>query len=162
MATPPTRLFLSFRARLYPRIPTSESKMSSDGQVLVTTIMSKGSLRQTLTCGDFNIDPTGQHNCHFQSLQEIQLDVDLTQIVSSPTWVVGSSSSTIDLFLLSSVNYLDSCDICSPIGLSDHASVHLTLTLPSKERHLRPPTTCVQVLLDLAHLQGAVHIAPSC
>ena len=79
------------------------------------------------------------------TLQEIQLDFDLMQVVNSPTRVAGSSSSTIDLILLSSVNYLDSCDVRSPIGLSDHASVHLTLTLPSKKKHPRPPTKSVWI-----------------
>ena len=76
---------------------------------------------------------------YLQSLQEIQLDFDLMQVVSSPTRVVGSSSSTIDLILLSSVNYLDSW---YPVS---HASVHLTLTLPSKKRRLRPPTKSVWI-----------------
>ena len=33
----------------------------------------------------------------------------------------------------------------SPIGSSDHASVHLTLTLPSKKKRLRPPTKSVWI-----------------
>ena len=127
-------------ASFYRPPSSSTDVMSKIHNVL--SLLRPQNFSNLVICGDFIIDPTRPHNCHLQSLQEIQLDFNLTQVVNSPTRVVGSSSSTIDLILLSSVNYLNSCDVRSPIGLSDHASV---LTLPSKKKRPRPPTKPVWI-----------------
>lgn len=89
-------------------------------------------------CGDFNIDTGGTSSCHLNSLLQLQLDCDLTQVVNEPTRSSNSRSSTIDLVLLSNPSQLASCNVLPPIGSSDHFSVSVTLNLPQKKKQTQP------------------------
>ena len=94
-------------------------------------------------CGDFNIDPTGQTSPHSRALRDLQLDYNLTQVVLEPTRLSVSSSSIIDLVLLSNPSSLESCSVSSPVGSSDHASVSVVLKLPQRRKYPRPPMKSV-------------------
>ena len=87
-----------------------------------------------ILCGDFNIDvssasaPTCASNNLFNQLCT---DFCLSQVISQPTRVTSTSSTTIDLVLLSSPESLISSNVLSPIGTSDHNSISIKLKLPS-------------------------------
>ena len=89
----------------------------------IVSLLRLQNLSNLVLCGDFNNDPTRQTSPHSRALRDLQLDYNLTQIVPEPTRLSASSSSTIDLVLLSNSSSLESCSVSSPVGSSDHASV---------------------------------------
>ena len=109
----------------------------------IVSLLRSQNLSNLVLCGDFNIDPTRQTSPHSRALWDLQLDNNLTQVVPEPTRLSASSSSTIDLVLLSNSSSLESCSVSSPVGSSDHASVSVVLKLPQRRKHPRPPMKTV-------------------
>ena len=99
-----------------------------------------------ILCGDFNIDvsATPLASCTSSNLlNQLCTDFCLSQVVSKPTRVTPTSSTTIDLVLLSAPESLISSSVLSPIGTSDHNSVSVTLKLPSDHRATSRPTRSI-------------------
>ena len=126
----------------------------------VVSLLRPQNLTNLIICGDFNINIQGAVNCHLHSLQQLQLDFDLSQVVNSPTRVSNSTSSTLDLVLLSNPEQLESCDVLPPIGSSDHSSVSVSLSLPQKKRDNKPPTKSVWIY-KAADMSKARELLPS-
>lgn len=79
-------------------------------------------------------------------------DFDLTQLVSEPTRVRGSSSTILDLVLTNQPNFINSCQVGAPLGPTcDHNSVRLEFRFPK----CKP----IPRLNRLAFTQGNYHLA---
>ena len=67
----------------------------------------------------------------------------VSQVISQPTRVTSTSSTTIDLVLLSSPESLISSNVLSPIGSSNHNSISIKLKLPAGFRASERPTRTI-------------------
>ena len=79
--------------------------------------------------GDFNIDYKSTHD---SILAMFENDFCLSQVVSEPTRISVSASTTIDLAFISNSMSLKSCEVLAPISNSDHKSILVELFLPFK------------------------------
>ena len=91
-------------------------------------------------CGHFNTDPSRQTSPQSRVLWDLQLDYNPNQVVPEPTRLSASSSSTIDLVLLSNSGSLESlqCFFTCWIFRS-----RLSLCCIERGKHPRPPTKTV-------------------
>ena len=99
-----------------------------------------------ILCGDFNINvsSTSALTCASTNLfNQLCTDFCLSQVISQPTRVTSTSSTTIDLVLLSSPESLISSNVLSPIGSSDHNSISIKLKLPAGFRASERPTRTI-------------------
>ena len=99
-----------------------------------------------ILCGDFNIDvsATSILTCASNNLfSQLCKDFCLSQVISQPTRVTSTASTTIDLVLLSSPESLISSNVLSPIGSSDHNSISIKLKLPAGFRASERPTRTI-------------------
>ena len=64
----------------------------------------------------------------------IENDYCLLQAVSEPTCISVSSSTNIDVALISNSMSLKSCEVLAPISNSDHKSILVELFLPFKHK----------------------------
>ena len=78
--------------------------------------------------GDFNVNVFNPLSPMFNNLQTLLSSLCLVQIVSEPTRTTQTSCSTIDLVLMSSPSYLNSCTTIPPLSNSDHHGLSVLLS----------------------------------
>ena len=77
--------------------------------------------------GDFNVDFHNHQHPLFCKLSRILHSFVLMQVVPEPTHINPSSSTLIDLALLSAPSQLVNCNVIPPLSNSDHNGFTLTL-----------------------------------
>ena len=77
--------------------------------------------------GDFNVDFYNHQHPLFYKLPRILHSFVPTQVVPEPTHINPSSSTLIDLALLSAPSQLVNCNVIPPLSNSDHNGFTLTL-----------------------------------
>ena len=97
--------------------------------------MSWNNQSKMILCGDFNIDVSSDPSLTSSLspnylLTQLSSDFGLSQVVSEPTRITNSRSSTIDLVFLSTPELLSSIAVLTPVGSSDHNSISVSLKLP--------------------------------
>ena len=67
----------------------------------ILSLLRPQNLSNLVLCGDFNIDQTGNASPLSKVLHDLSLDFNISQVVQEPTRVTATTSSLIDLVLLS-------------------------------------------------------------
>ena len=117
-----------------------------------------------ILCGDFNIDvsSTSVLTCASTNpFNQLCTDFCLSQVISQPTRVTSTSSTTIDLVLLSSPESLISSNVLSPIGSSNYNSISIKLKLPAGFHASECPTRTIW-LYGKANIYLSNHFYPTC
>ena len=109
----------------------------------ILSLLRPQNLSNLVLCGDFNIDQTGNASPLSKVLHDLSLDFNISQVVQEPTRVTATTSSLIDLVLLSNPSSLESCSTLSPIGTSDHFAIEVLLNLPSSKKNPTLPSKFV-------------------
>ena len=78
-------------------------------------------------CGDFKLDCQSD-----ATLNQIQTDFCLLQMVSEPTHITPISSSVLDLVLVSSPFTIHSCQVSAPLSNCDHNAITVGVNLLSR------------------------------
>ena len=82
--------------------------------------------RQCVVLGDFNTNTTGSRRCNLTTSLNAFLNLfNWTQIIKEPTRVTTTTSSTIDLILVSDVDKISQSGVID-VGKSDHSLIFCT------------------------------------
>ena len=125
----------------YRPLSSSTTQISRLHDIL--SLLRPQNLSNLVLCGDFNIDQTGNASPLSKVLHDLSLDFNISQVVQEPTRVTATTSSLIDLVLLSNPSSLESCSTLSPIGTSDHFAIEVLLNLPSSKKNPTLPSKFV-------------------
>ena len=93
-----------------------------------------------LLIGDFNIDLLASHSCLYSKLLSVVSSFNLTQIVSEPTRVTGSSSTLIDLIFVTPTVIVKHCSTLPPLASADHYGLQLIMSTKAQVKRSKPVT----------------------
>lgn len=101
--------------------------------------------RSIICCGDFNINLNAD-NQYSRRLKNIIYDNGLRQIVDTPTRVVQSSSTLIDLCVTNLNNNKISCNVSIEDQISDHRNIEVVIT--GQKNETNPKKKYIEVWSD--------------
>ena len=97
-----------------------------------------------------------------RTLNQIQTDFCLSQMVSEPTHITPVSSSILDLILVSSPSTIQSCQISAPLSNCDHNAITVGVNLLSRlnnANHLTK-TIWIHAKADITHGKNLLRSLP--
>ena len=132
--------YVPIKQHSWPFIALPVLKPQSSICYTTTSSLKPKNFSNLIICGDFEIDSVDPSGIQHTTLTQSMLDFNLTPTVSEPTRIGPTSSSTIDLVLLSNYYSLSSYDIVPPLGSLDQHFVLTKIKLSSKINRSSLPT----------------------